>query len=570
MKTARAVLEMLERYGVIDVFGLPGETTLALYREWQDFGSIAYHMCRDERSSVFMADAYAKASGRVGVCEGPSVGCTHMVPGLLEALQSCVPILCLTSDVPLEYGTKNLLTSCDQTAMLKSVTKDTYTVNKGWELPHLFRRAFRTAVSGRPGPVHIRIPSDILEGELPDAEVYAQPRGGVFPGCRSCAAAEDVKEAAAAIAAARCPLMICGQGAAHSGAWAEVTELAERQQMVMGSTISAKGVLPETHPLALGVVGARGGRRWSNAMVGDADLVLFVGSSTDSVATDGWRMPSPASGQRFIQIDASERELGNNYDALPLFGDARETLRALLTELEGVRLPQRGGWTARAAAERAAHEEKIAAVIAREGDRNNPLSLVRAIEDMAPDDAFYAVDPGISAVYSAGFLRLKKAGRRTAYNFAMGALGYAIPAAIGARYGTIKTAPVIALVGDGSFGFCAGELETAARLGARVVFVIFNNQTFGWIRGTEHVLSGDRLAPEFSRFTDFGNVDYVKLAGSFGIKGFRAEGLYAFREIFARCLQEDVPCLIDVPVLPQDQQLPPVPGWAAGNGEAVY
>lgn len=565
MRAGSAILTILKGYGVTDVFGLPGETTLSLYREWDDFPEIRYHMCRDERSSVFMADAYAKASGRVGVCEGPSVGSTHMVPGLAEAFQSCVPLLCLTTDIPLEYMTKNMLTGCDQTAIFKSVTKDTYTVNKASELPHLFRRAFRAAAAGRPGPVHIRIPSDILDCDVPDGEVYAQGRYGAFPAVRGRAAAEDVEAAAAAIAAAKRPLMICGQGAVHSGAWAEVARLAEQQDMPVASTINAKGIFAETHPLALGVTGARGGRKWNNDMVNEADLILFAGSSTDSANTDGWKTPEPESGQVFIQIDVSEHELGNNYDALTLFGDARETLRCLIEALSGKKRPDRGEWAGKAAAGRAAHEKRLLEIMEREGDAIHPLSLVRAIEAAAPDDTFYTVDPGISAIYSSGFLRLNRAGRRMAYNFSMGALGYAIPASIGARFGTAAGAPVVALVGDGSFGFCAGELETAARLGVKAVYVIFNNGGFGWIRGTEYVHTGSPLSPGFSRFTDFAGVDYVKFAESFGIKGFRAENMTSFREIFTRCLAEDGPCIIDVPVKPQEEQLPPVPGWAASR-----
>lgn len=574
MKTGRAILEILKGYRVTDVFGLPGETTLSLYREWQDFSGVNYRMCRDERSSVFMADAYAKASGRVGVCEGPSVGCTHMVPGLAEASQSCVPIICITSDIPLEYGTKNMLTACDQTAIFKSVVKDTYTVNRAQELPHLFRRAFRAASSGRPGPVHIRIPSDILDGEVPDREVYAQPRYGSFPGSRFRAADEDVKTAALLIAEAARPLMICGQGVIHSGAWAEITELAEQQKMPMASTINAKGAIPEKHPLALGVIGARGGRRWNNDMVKEADLILFAGSSTDSAGTDGWKIPDPESGQTFIQIDVSERELGNNYDAAALFGDARETLRALIAELRGKNRPNRDKWAEKVINERNRHEEKIQELIKRQGDNIHPLSLMRSIEETAPENTFYAVDPGISAVYSAGFLRLEKAGRRAAYNFSMGALGYAIPASIGASFGTGGDAPVVALVGDGSFGFCAGELETAARLGIKAVYIIFNNQTFGWIRGTEYVQTRRGLSPNFARFTDFAKIDYVKFAESFGIRGFSAGSLTEFKTALRRCLEEKGPSIIDVPVEPQEKQLPPVPGWAesgaADASEMIY
>ncbi len=565
MNASRAIFEILKGYKVKDVFGLPGETTLSLYRAWKDYPEIKYHMCRDERSSVFMADAYAKASGRVGICEGPSVGCTHMIPGVTEAFQSCIPLICITSDIPLKFYTKNMLTGCDQTALFKSITKDSYTVNKPEELPHLFRRAFRTATTGKPGPVHIRIPSDIFDGEVPDCEIYTQPRYANFPGCRNVAAKEDIMDAAEHIAAAERPVMICGQGVVHSGAWREVQDIAEQQNMPMGSSINAKGAIPENHPLALGVIGARGGRKWGNEMIMEADLVLFVGSSTDSASTDSWKIPDPRSGQTFIQIDASERELGNNYNALPLFGDARETLRELITALKDIKTPNRRNWAAKVGEGRAVHEKKLQALIAKEGDNIHPLSLVRAIERVVPDNTFFAVDPGISAVYSAGFMRLDKAGRRTAYNFSMGALGYAIPAAIGARFGVPEDSPVIGLVGDGSFGFCAGELETSVRLGLKIIYVLFNNQAFGWIRGTEHVETGRKVEPWYSQFTDFSKVDYVKFAESLGLKSFRAEKISEFEKLLKVCLLEEGPCFIDVPVMTEDRQLPPVPGWEASN-----
>ncbi|EXG78253.1 thiamine pyrophosphate-binding protein [Cloacibacillus evryensis] len=565
MKASKAILAMLRAYDVTDVFGLPGETTLALYEAWEEYPEIKYHLTRDERNSVFMADAYAKATGRVGVCEGPSVGATHMVPGVVEAFQSCVPLIVITTDIDLKTGPKNMLTGFDQSALFKSIAKDSFTVTDASEIPHLFRRAFRTATTGRPGPVHIRIPMNTLEGEAADGEIYAQSRYSTFPGCRNSAAAADVTEAAALLAAARRPVMICGQGVVHSGAWKEAAALSKMQEMPVGSTINAKGCLNEHEPLSLGVIGARGGREWNNRMVKEADVILFAATSTDSANTDGWKLPSPNSGQKFIQIDIAERELGNNYDALPLFGDARETLTALTAALAERPRPDRGAWAARCAEEKAAHEKKLEAIMARCGDEPHPLSLVRAIERLTPDTAFFAVDPGSPAIYSSCFLRIARAGRRAAYNFSMGALGYAIPAAIGARCGTAAEAPVVGLIGDGSFGFCGAELETAARLGLKIIYVLFNNGTFGWIRGTQRVHTGAEITRNFRQFTDFAKVDYVKFAESLGLTGCRAGSMSEFEEIFAKCLKADGPCLIDVPLKPEDEQLPPVPAWAAAK-----
>ena len=562
MKVTEALLRQLKDLGVEHVFGLPGETTLALYREWERFPQVRHHLCRDERSSVFMADGYAKASGKVGVCEGPSVGATHMVPGVTEAFHACVPLVVLTSEIPLRYERCNMLTGCDQTALFQGITKATLTATASEEVPHLVRLAFRTAVTGRPGPVHLRLPSDVLEGECPDREAWADPRYGRFPGCRSVAAREDLSAAAEALRGARRPVLFCGQGVVHSGAWAEVRALAERLSAPVGTTINAKGAFPETHPLSLGVLGARGGRSWANEALAEADLVFFLGNSTDSAGTDGWRLPDPNSGKTFLQLDVSGEGLGLNYPVLPLLGDARETLRGLLEVLGREVAPDRSPWLEKLAGGRGAHEERVVRALAERRELH-PLHVARILEEVLPEDAFLAVDPGVAAAYSAAFLRLSSAGRRTAYNFAMGALGYALPAALGARWGVVSGAPVVGLVGDGSFGFAAGELETAARWGARVVFLVFDNRTYGWIRGTERVIRGSELGEGYGRFTDFAPVDYPAVAKGFGVAGFEATTPQVFREVLSRALALDGPSLISLPCVPEDRDLPPVPGWCA-------
>lgn len=561
MKAAEAVLSLFRRYGVRDVFGLPGETTLPLYRFWENYPDITYHMCRDERSSVFMADAYAKASGKVGVCEGPSVGATHMVPGVAEAYVACVPLVVLTSDIPLRYRMKNMLTGFDQTSLFKGITKETLTATCPEEVPELLRRAFREATTGRPGPVHLRIPSDVLEGEVDSSLIYAQPRFGVFPGCRVKPSEEDLIEAANLLSKARRPVMVCGQGALYSSAWDEIFALAEYWKIPVGTTINGKGAFPETHPLSIGVVGARGGRKWSNSLLKEADLVLFVGTSTDSAATDGWRIPDPCSGQIFLQIDVSERELGNNYDAFPLLGDAREVLKGLRSHLSSTPTVA-SNWIKRIADERANYARRTQMVLQQQSLGSlHPGSIMQRLRDELPQECFLAVDPGIAAVYSAAFFTLSKPGRWMAYNFAMGALGYAIPAAIGARLALRGGIPVIGLVGDGSFGFAAGELETAVRLKAQVSYLLFDNQAFGWIRGTEFVHKAGELGRGFDRFTRFSPVDYVKIAEGFGLPGYRVETLDAFSRTLRSCLQLPGPSLIVLPVASEEELLPPVPGW---------
>ncbi|GHV28055.1 acetolactate synthase [Synergistales bacterium] len=568
MKAAFALLNMLRLYEVTEVFGLPGETTLELYRAWEDFPDIAYRLCRDERSSVFMADGYAKATGKVGVCEGPSVGATHMIPGVAEACAACVPMIVITSDVELDTTKKNMLTGFDQTAIFQGVTKETFTITKPAEIPFIVRKAFRCAASGRTGPVHIRIPMDVYRGEVPDEEIFAQPQFARFPGVRASAAPSDAARAANMIASSKRPVMICGQGCVHSGAWKAVRLLAERAVILVGSTINAKGIFTETHPLSLGVIGARGGRKWANDIIADADLIIFAGSSTDSAGTDAWRIPDAklrGSGPRIIQIDVSETELGNNYDAVCLLGDAAETLKLILELLPPYSSkstsPARDEWAFAARKSGKKYEGHLSEFADRLGDSVHPLAVCRILERAAPSDTFFAVDPGISAAYSAAFLKIQGEGRRTAYNFAMGALGYAIPAAIGARVGIPEDRPVIALIGDGSFGFAAGELETAARVGMNITYILFDNRSFGWIRGTEFADKKSPLPKSYDKFTMFGKVDYLKIAEGFGLRGYKTASARELEDIIKECLSSPGVKLIALETPPEDALLPPVPGW---------
>jgi len=573
MKASRAILDVLKQHNVKDVFGLPGETTLDLYREWCGRDDVSYHLCRDERNSAFMAGAYSKASGKIGVCEGPSVGAPHMIPGIAEAYYSSTPIVCITSDVPLKYSTRNMLTSCDQTALFKSITKETLTIYNAQDIPHIFRRAFRSASNGITGPVHIRIPRDVLSGDVDDSNVFLHNEMNIFSGARFSPPDVIIQKAALIIAKSQRPAMVCGQGSVISEAWKEISLLCSEYSIAVGTTINAKGVVSDSHEMALGVIGARGGHQWSNSMIKDADLVIFCASSTDSAGTNDWKTPDPRSGQIFIEINSSEKDIGNNYNSFPLHGDVRETLRKIIAALSDLKkIPDRCNWKNRLKREKYNHQQTINAILKKHKDETHPLSVIKSIEKLAPMDTYYAVDPGTPAIYSSSFLNFAKEGRRSAYNFSMGALGYAIPAAIGAKIALGKNVPVVGLVSDGSFGFCAGELESAVRLGTNITYVLFNNNTFGWIRATEHAHSKETLRSSFDKFTNFSNVDYVKFAESFGLKGFRAENISEFDSIFSQCLKCDTPSLIDIRVVPEDRDMPPVPDWAnlAKEGYCTY
>ena len=556
MKVAQVLLEMLKGYEVRHVFGLPGETTLPWYDTWQGFGGVEHVLTRDERSSAFMADAYAKVAGKPGVCESPSVGSTHIIPGMAESLKGANPVIAFTSDIPLHMESRNMLTGLNQTALFSGITKATFTLTHPDEVPHVIRRAFRIATTGKPGPVHVRVPADILGREAVDPNLAVQEEFVRLPGPRTVADLKAVDRALGILEKAQKPVIVCGQGALASRAWGPLAALAERYGIPVGTTINGKGAFDETHPLSLGVTGARGGTRYSNGRVLEADCIFFIGCSTDSAGTDGWKIPMPGSGQALIHLDIAGEELGNNYpDALPLMGDAKATLEAML---DRGRPFDPGLAASRADENRFAREAFMAGLapcLSKEGVPVHPMRFVGELQKALPENALVVADPGISAVYASAFLKLKGPGRKWICNFAVGALGYGMPAGIGASYA--HDGPVVVLTGDGSFGFTAGELETLRRSGRDVKVVLFNNECFGWIRATSRFSGGS------GRFaTDFSCTDYPAVARGFGVEALRVEESSALAPALEGMFQSRGPVFMELPVMPEDEQVPPVPEWA--------
>lgn len=552
MKAARALLEMLHRYKVEYVFGLPGETTLGLYDEWKRFEGVTHVMARDERHAVFMADGYARTSGRPGVCEGPSVGATHMIPGVVEAIKSSIPMIVMTSDIPLYLEKHNMLTGFDQAALFSPFVKESLTAYRGDDIPFLVRRAFRVATSGCPGPVHLRLPMDVLAEEVTAPLPPAQERFCFCPGTRPVPERGDIAEAAKALESCKRGVMVCGQGVLTSRAWEEVERTAERFGLSTGTTINGKGSISELHPLSIGVIGARGSSEFSNSFLEEADLVFFVGSSTDSVGTNTWQLPCSSRGVSFIHLNISERDLGNSFsEGLLLHGDVKSSLRAIL-DAAG----EPGSYGPLERGENIAMKRAATVAAPSSADHLDPRAATRHITGAMPAGTVIVADPGMSAVYPAAFYKLPKAGRFFVTNYAMGALGYGLPAAIGATFAVGCEVPVLNFIGDGSFGFTSGELETAARLKRNLKIILFNNRSFGWIRATNFFSFG---APHFA--TDFVDVDFPGLARSYGLSAFRASSEEELKDVLPCLFSENGPALLELVVPPEDECVPPVPEW---------
>lgn len=343
------------------------------------------------------------------------------------------------------------------------------------------------------------------------------------------------------------PLIICGQGVLYSMAWDEVMELSELLDIPVGSTITGKGCVPETHPLSIGVVGGRGGTSFSNGIVENSDLIILIGSNTDSANTDKWKIPGRD--KRIIHIDISEAEVGNNYDSLNLIGDAKATLRAIIGVLKSKGVSKKS-IDLRGKEE---FEKRVSELANERRDVVNPLRFIKELWNLAPEDSVLIADPGVGAIYTSAFYKAKRAGRYFVFNYGLGGLGYSIPASVGAYFARPNSL-IFALTGDGSFGFSVGELETVKRTNANVVIILFNNGSYGWIRAEMSLLNRDVVG------TNFSSVDYMKIAEGFGLSAFRIEKDEDIVDTLKNAIKS-TPSLVEVLIEPEDKFIPPVAHW---------
>ncbi len=338
---AEAAVEMLKAHGVEILFGLCGDTSLPFYDALARLPHGMRHiLARDERSAAYMADGYARVSGKVGVCEGPSGGgVTYILPGLAEANESSVPLLCINSDISVSARGRYTLTELDQGALMRPVTKWNMVVNRAEDVPLAFRAAFKQITTGRPGAAHIALPFDVQNGTVKRSAIWGEASFGRYPAERLAPDAACIERASHLLQDAARPVLICGGGVMMSEAESELLELAERLSAPVATTISGKGSISEDHPLAVGVVGSNGGTPETRAIVDQADLIMFIGCRAGSVTTERRRHPAPGQ-SKIIHLDVDAAVPGVNYPAdAALIGDAKLGLIMLNQALANTKRP---------------------------------------------------------------------------------------------------------------------------------------------------------------------------------------------------------------------------------------
>ena len=562
MNGADALVRMLQLNGVRHIFGLCGDTSLPFYDALArlDHG-IDHILTRDERSAGYMADAYARVTGRVGVCEGPSGGgATYLLPGLVEANESSVAVLGITSDVSVGARGKFPLTELDQQALYKPLTKWNTTIDRADQIPHALRSAFRAMTTGRPGAAHICLPYDVQKQAVDPATVWAQPGHGQFPATRSAPDPAAVDEAAERLLAARAPLLICGGGVVISGASAALEALASALNAPVCTTVSGQGSLADTHVLNAGVVGTNGGVPATRAVVAQADLVLFVGCRAGSTTTEHGQMPGRD--VTILHIDVDAMTIGTNYRTdVALVGDARLALEALGAAVQR-RLAAGAARPADAADGRAlaakARLEKLAFLAPLAASLEQPIKperVVATLNRLLPRKAIAVADPGTPCPYFSAYFDAPQAGRHFITNRAHGALGFSLSAGFGAAIGA-PDSMVVAAMGDGSFGFTCGELETVVRRGVPLKMIVFSNSVYGWIKASQKTGYDQRY---FS--VDFNRTDHARVAEAFGVKAWTVRDPSELEGVLKAALHHDGPALVDVISQELQDTAVPVSQW---------
>ena len=553
------MVRMLQRNGVKHIFGLCGDTSLPFYDAMARLDHGMDHiLTRDERSAGYMADAYARVTGKVGVCEGPSGGgATYLLPGLVEANESSVAVLGITSDVSVGARGKFPLTELDQQALYKPLTKWNTTIDRVDQIPHAVRSAFRAMTTGRPGAAHICLPYDVQKHTLDPAEVWAQPGHDRFPAYRSAPDPAAVAEAADLLVAARSPVLICGGGVVIAGASAALDALATLLNAPVCTSVSGQGSLADNHPLNVGVVGTNGGVDATRAVVAQADLVLFIGARAGSTTTEHWQMPSRQ--VTIVHLDVDAMTIGTNYRTdVALVGDALLGLQALHTAVQA-RISKRpadaADGAALAATSRAAKQAFFAPLAASLDRPIKPERVVDILNRLLPARAIVVADPGTPCPYFTAYFNAPQSGRHFITNRAHGALGFAMSAGVGAAIGQPDSV-VVSVMGDGSFGFTCGELETIVRRNVPLKMIVFSNAVYGWIKASQ---KSGYDARYFS--VDFNRTHHARVAEAFGVKAWQVEDPADLEAALKAALMHDGPALVDVISQELQDTAVPVSQW---------
>ena len=551
---AKFMAQALKAYGVTHVFVAPAVVREAL-AELSLLGvqSIVTH---GEKAAAYMADGYARAANRPGICFAQSVGAANLAAGLQDPYLALSPVIAMTGrKTPMEQH-KNAYQEIEHSKPFASVTKFSGSVERVEQLPYLLRQAFREATSGPSKPVHLDLQgmagNVIMQSEA-DLDFVLEDTFTSRPAFRPEASTDTVRQAAQVLSRAQRPVIVAGGGVTSSQAQQEVVELAEMLSIPVATSLNAKGTITDKHPLSVGVVGSYS--RWcANRVVAESDLVLFIGSHTGSQVTNEWRIP--AEGTPVIQIDIDPSELGRSYpNEVSLHGDAKATTRKLIEALEPI--GSRTGWVSRAQELVREWREEVAPRVNSDAVPIIPERLCNELTQALPTDAVLVADTGHAGIWTGSMVDLNHPGQD--YIRCAGSLGWGLPGAIGVKC-ALPDRPVVCFTGDGGLWYHIGELETAVRYNIPVVTVVNNNHGLLQNRRGDDRAYDNVPGTNSADIWNFNDVDMAKVAESMGAYGIRVDQPGDIQGALEQALASGRPAVVDVATDPEDSSSP-VP-WA--------
>ena len=539
---AAVLADMLEAYGVTHIFFLPAILRRML-REIERRTSITRIHTRSEAGAAYMADGYARVTGRPGICMAQIVGALNLCAGLRDAHLAKSPVIALTGGREANHRDRWAYQEVDDLPAFTPYTKLNAAVDDPERLPDMIRQAFRAATTGCPGPVHLQLSGNsgqVIDNSEIQFDGVIEPQFGQIPPDRPQPDLEQIRKAVDRIALSERPVIVAGAGTKMSGAYDALNKLADSMQIPVATSLAAKDAILENNPLSVGVVGTYS-RRSANQVVASADLVIFVGTRAGGMTTHFWTIPPK--GTATIQIDIDPSVNGRNYpNDVSVVGDAK----ACLEKMSEMNVPvpsNRSKWLVEVKNICTSYKEDFSEVYNSKAVPIRPERIVHELSKEMPGNAVVVVDTGHSGMWMGGMFEMRKTSQ--SYIRSSGHLGWAFPAAIGAKCGAPER-PVICFTGDLGFWYHMAELETAVRCKIKTITVINNNNSGNQALRTTKILYDDKLTDRSNEMFPRSKDNFAKIAEDMGAIGLRVENPGEIKPAFQRALEEELPVVIDI------------------------
>jgi acetolactate synthase-1/2/3 large subunit len=542
MTGAQCLADMLAGYGVSHVFMVPA-VLRRTFAEMERRTSIARIHCHGEKAAAYMADGYARASGRPGICMAQVVGALNLAAGLRDAYLAHSPVIAFTGGRDPKTKFRKVYQEIDDVPAFEPVTKWNATVDAVDRFPDMVRQAFRVATSGAPGPVHLQFRGN--EGQVDQEEADIEPlverQFARVPPYRPLPDPQELKKLLDELQRAERPVIIAGGGVRASAAGAELVQLAEALAIPVATSLNGKDSIPGTHRLSVGVVGSYS-RESANRVVAAADLVCFIGTAAGGMTTHVWAVPKI--GTPAVQIDIEPEHLGRNYPLKAgVLADAKVALAQMLAQCDRASAERRTAWLQHVRKTGDEWRAKYREMLESEAVPIRPERICAELSRHVPDDAIVLSDTGHAGMWMGGMYDLRTP--KQSFMRSAGHLGWAFPAGLGAKCAAPKR-PVVTFTGDAGLWYHIGELETAVRWNVAAVTVVNNNASGNQSkRGFDRAYGGTQT-PKARELWTYRMVDFARVATDIGALGIRVERAADFPKALAQALAAERPALIDV------------------------